>query len=342
MKGPMTTQTLRGMVNSGAMHWRGDRSNGAFGINATDSTLSFENFVVAFGGLLGSPTVPTQAQMQSFANFQLQVMLPPNPIRNLDNSLTSAQQTGLGFFTGTRPSDGTLSSGHNCSGCHVMDPSQGLFGTSRDGAIDGFTQVLKVPHLRNLYQKVGMFGDPEVPFLNMNDSGNTGNQIRGFGFLHDGSVDSAFRFVHGNVFKPRIFIGFPILGTDNMRRNVEQFVLAFDSDLAPIVGQQVTLTSSNAANVGPRINLLIQRAGASFTSKQLGGAVTECDLVVKVVQGGRVKGFLYNPGSGSFNPDDGGPSVSDGTLRALAQTPGQEVTYTAVPPGSGWRIATSQ
>src|SRR5262249_8662974 len=27
MKGPMTTQTLRGMVNHGAMHWRGDRAD---------------------------------------------------------------------------------------------------------------------------------------------------------------------------------------------------------------------------------------------------------------------------------------------------------------------------
>ncbi|MBW1907618.1 MAG: hypothetical protein JRJ24_20455, partial [Deltaproteobacteria bacterium] len=33
MKGPMTTQTLRGLSNSGPMHWRGDRSNGFFGIN---------------------------------------------------------------------------------------------------------------------------------------------------------------------------------------------------------------------------------------------------------------------------------------------------------------------
>ena len=28
MKGPFTTQTLRGLRNSGAMHWRGDRSTG--------------------------------------------------------------------------------------------------------------------------------------------------------------------------------------------------------------------------------------------------------------------------------------------------------------------------
>jgi hypothetical protein len=34
---------------------------------------------------------------------------------------------------------------------------------------------------------------------------------------------------------------------------VEQYLLAFDTDLAPIVGQQVTLTAANAAAVGPRI-----------------------------------------------------------------------------------------
>ena len=28
MKGPMTTQSLRGMANHGPMHWRGDRTGG--------------------------------------------------------------------------------------------------------------------------------------------------------------------------------------------------------------------------------------------------------------------------------------------------------------------------
>jgi hypothetical protein len=39
MKGPMTTQTLRGLVNSGAMHWRCDRANGAFGVDAFDPSV---------------------------------------------------------------------------------------------------------------------------------------------------------------------------------------------------------------------------------------------------------------------------------------------------------------
>ncbi len=66
----MTTQTLRGLAHAGAMHWRGDRSNGAFGIDATDANLSFNNFKVAFQGLLGTVNAPTAAQMQAFTNFR--------------------------------------------------------------------------------------------------------------------------------------------------------------------------------------------------------------------------------------------------------------------------------
>ena len=70
MKGPMTTQTLRGMSTHGGMHWRGDRVDGHFGTdpcnepgyaggNGTstnapcDERLSFRNFIVAFEGLIG-------------------------------------------------------------------------------------------------------------------------------------------------------------------------------------------------------------------------------------------------------------------------------------------------
>jgi hypothetical protein len=44
----------------------------------------------------------------------------------------------------------------------------------------------------------------------------------------------------------------------------------------------------------------------------------------------------------TFTPDDASPNLSDGALRALAATPGQEVTFTCVPPGSGQRVAFNQ
>jgi YVTN family beta-propeller protein len=347
MKGPMTTQSLRGLVNSGAMHWRGDRSNGQFGVDATDSNMSFDNFIVAFPALLGAAAQPPVATMQQFTDFELQVTMPPNPVRNLDNSLTSAQSAGKTFFGGSRPSDGInlgpIPTSFTCNGCHQLDASQGEFGTSKHGSFEGIIgQMFKIPHLRNMYTKVGMFGNPKIDTFDAPDSGNTGPQIRGFGFTNDGSVDTMFRFFSALVFHPQLTAGFPLINPDQTRRNVEQYVLAFDSDLAPIVGQQVTLTSTNSAAVGARVTLLEQRAKAPFTSKLLGGAVTECDLVARVAQAGKVNGFLYNPSSSTFAPSGGGTALSDSAIRALASTAGQEVTFTCVPPGSGARLAATR
>jgi DNA-binding beta-propeller fold protein YncE len=350
MKGPFTTQTLRGLRNSGAMHWRGDRSNGQFGTAPFDSNLSFLNFVVAFQGLVGSVNAPSQAQMQTFANFQLQVLPPPNPVRNLDNSLTASQQNGQAFFTGARPADGIVSpllntlvgqSSFSCNGCHVLNPANGSFGTGGNQSFEGLPQIVKIPHLRNAYAKIGMFGSPSLAFFDAPDSGNVGDQIRGFGFIGDGSTDTLFRFLSAGVFHPTANSGFPQNNPDGTRRDVEQYLLAFDSDLAPIVGQQVTLTGDNASAAGPRISLLMQRAAAPFVSKSLNGAVTECDLVAHAVRDRRLTGYLFDPVAGNFIPDDGQPRISDAALRALAAIPGQEVTYTAVTPGSGARIAFS-
>jgi DNA-binding beta-propeller fold protein YncE len=347
MKGPMTTQTLRGLRNSGAMHWRGDRATGHFGSDPLDSNLSFNNFIVAFEGLVGRDGLPSASDMQKFTTFQLQVLPPPNPVRRLDNSLNAAQTRGRNFYVGSRPSDGIEipilggiipgETAFNCEGCHRLDPASGFFGTGGAASFEGITQIVKIPHLRNMYQKVGMFGAPRVNFFGAPDTGNMGDQIRGFGFVNDGSVDTLFRFFTAIVFNPTLNSGFPILNPDATRRDVVEFMMAFDSDLAPVVGQQVTLTNSNASTVNARINLLIQRAKTSFTSKEVGGATRECDLVAKVAIGGSLKGYLLDAAAGDFVAADG-TRRTDASLRALAATSGQEVTYTCVPPGSGRRI----
>jgi YVTN family beta-propeller protein len=349
MKGPMTTQTLRGLVNAGAMHWRGDRANGFFGVDTRtqppfDSNLSFNNFIVAFEGLLGRASMPTAREMQRFTDFQLQVQLPPNPIRALDNSLNASQAAGAAFYFGARRSDGIATgadAGFNCNGCHVVNSAEGFFGTDGRASFEGITQIFKIPHLRNIYTKIGMFGFPDSRFFDVNESGNLGDQVRGFGLTNDGVVDTVDRFLSAIVFRNNLLgpgVGIPDAQT---RRDLEQYVLAFDTDLAPIVGQQITLTNANGAVANPRIDLLIARARAPFNSKVLGGAVTECDLVAKVAFGGRVHGYFYEVASGTWDPDDGSPNLADATLRAMAATSGQEVTYTAVPPGSGRRIAAS-
>jgi DNA-binding beta-propeller fold protein YncE len=348
MKGPMTTQTLRGLKNAGAMHWRGDRSVGAFGTSATDSNLSFKNFSVAFSGLLGNDRDMSESEMQQFSDFMLQVFLPPNPIRNLDNSLTPSQQRGFDFYFGTRPSDGfkislfgsNLVNNNNCNGCHTIDASKGLYGNGGFQSFEGISQIMKVPQVRNVYQKVGRFGAPSQPFSIVAGTGYLGDQVRGFGFVHDGTADTLTHFFTVRVFQNTGNSGFPAGDAGmTLRTDVANYMLAVDSDLAPIVGQQITLNASNAAAVKARIDLMVARAKAPFVSKDLGGSVTECDLVAQLVEGGVRRGYVYNVSTGSFVSADGSTTKSDAALRALAATAGQEITFTAVPPGSGKRIA---
>jgi YVTN family beta-propeller protein len=369
MKGPMTTQTLRGMVNHGAMHWRGDRANGFFGVDTRtappfDSDLAFRNFIVAFAGLLGRATPPSDQEMQRFSDFALLLTMPPNPIRNLDGTLTAAQARGRSFFLGcdgvdsisgappasdcaTQPpapgqghfADGApvAGIGFTCQGCHTLDPARGFFGTSGMASFEALPQIFKIPQLRNLYTKIGMFGIAPNGFSDDGDNGFTGDQIRGFGFLNDGSIDTLFRFVAARVFDAHAGgrVGFTGADSVGQRRDVEQFLLAFDSDVAPIVGQQVTLTRHNAATVAARIDLLRARAGQPFASQILGAQMHECDLIAHAVVAGEPLGWLYRPDDASWEPDDGSRSISDGELRRLAATAGQEVTYSCVPPGEG-------
>ena len=138
-----------------------------------------------------------------------------------------------------------------------------------------------------------MFGNPENPGFLGGDNGFKGDQVRGFGFLNDGSIDTVFRFVHGISFSE-------VLNGPNsnsipegpegelQRRQLEAFILAFPTNLAPAVGQQITLTAASSAAVGSRIDLLRQRADAG-----------ECDLVAKTRIDDDEAGFLY-VGSGLF------------------------------------------
>ncbi|HEY5951526.1 MAG TPA: hypothetical protein VIV40_38795, partial [Kofleriaceae bacterium] len=395
LKGPMTTQSLRGMDNHGAMHWRGDR-NGAIQQNGApfldpltnapivskqpndgifDENKAFNSFNVAFPGLIGAASQLSASDMQEFTDFILQQSYPPNPIRNLDNSLTAEQAAGRTFyFNHVTLADGTqrqLPSDrfHNCNGCHTLDPNgnlgatahPGFFGTDGKLSFEFETQIFKVPHLRNMYTKIGMFGsspDTIQPGTIVLQQGPATDQVRGFGFQHDGSLGTLEHFFTGLVFlkattnvtladgsvvPPNPF-GIPFVdvtaigqgqvvfiedGGFALRKAIVAFMLAFDSNEAPIVGQQITLTKTNGTSAGPRLDLLEQRANAG-----------ECDLVAKSTSIlGSNGGMLYNgtgfqPASMSLQP------ISDTDLRnlvAVGLLPA--VTFTCVPVGEGQRIA---
>jgi hypothetical protein len=182
--------------------------------------------------------------------------------------------------------------------------------------------------------------------------------IRGYGFQHDGSLGTLEHFftaqvflkapvpvtlADGTVVPPNPFgipfidpnstnnPGGPVLLEDGgftLRRQLVAFMLAFDTNLAPAVGQQVTLTKANSGAVGARIDLLNARATAG-----------ECDLVAKAATGWSPDIGHYLT-AGKFRPDLSFlPSLTDLSLRALVNAGFyQSVTYTCAPPGSGARV----
>jgi YVTN family beta-propeller protein len=311
LKGPMTTQTLRGMATHGPMHWRGDRTGGNFGGSPSNEDLAFKAFNPAFVGLVGRNAELPDEEMQAFTDFILTVLPPPNPIRALDNSLSAQQLAGRNLYFG-RITDVV----GNCDFCHRLDPAQGFFGTDGFMSFENETQDFKIAHLRNAYAKVGMFGTPTIPGFLPGGTVHLGPQVRGTGFLHDGSIDSVFTFLSAGVFDL----------SNTEQRNLEAFTLAFDSNLAPVVGQQITRNPTNAAVVDPRIDLLLARDQAG-----------ECEVIVKGVWDGAARG-AFRLLDGTFQTDRELEVLTEAALRAEALVAGQALTYTCVPPGSGERM----
>ena len=346
MKGPMLTQTLQDIIGKEPFHWRGDR----FGL---------EEFAGAFQGLQGDDQTLTAQEMQEYEDFLATVHFPPNPFRNLDNTLPASMPLDGHFTTGRfgpaglplGPGDAqrgldlyrppNLLDGVACVTCHTLPTGMGPDGTfsilsgfqpippGRNGehhlalvSVDGSTNVsMKVPHLRNLYDRVGF----EVT--------QTSN-LAGFGFLHDGSVDSIAHFVSEPVFAVQ---------SDQDVADLVAFMLAFSgSDLPqgsttnPLEMPGVASLDSHAA-VG-RQTTLVDVAGASASQLSLISTLLAMADAgeIGVTARGPGRGYAYL-GGGQFQSDRTAEVLSTAALQALASV-GSEITFTAVPFGSETRI----
>jgi YVTN family beta-propeller protein len=299
MKGPMTTQSLRGLPGTGLLHWRGDRA-------------SLDAFNGAFVSLMGRGAALPDSEMAAFDAFVLPLAYPPNPRQNLDRSMPDAPpgapsaRRGRSFFM-NQPVDGPLT----CNNCHTaLDFGPGTNGQVINDAALQEDQDIKVPQLRNMYRKTG--------FTDLPGAVNK----RGFGFIHDGSIDNLFNFLK--------FPGFnfgPNPGGDAARRDVEAFLLAFDTGMAPAVGRQITFRGPNNADPAliATLDTLIAQVDSGFV-----------ELIAKGRLAGLPRGWLYQGGAWVSDVQAEAP-ITTAALRALGG-PGTEVTVTGVPPGSGLRM----
>jgi hypothetical protein len=247
LKGPMVTQSLRGLADSAPFHWRGDR----FGHPATPGSdvPSFKEFNAAFVDLLGREEEITDSAMEAFTRFVLTIRYPPNPNQRLDRSMDREQQAGFDFFTGPFRSGSGLV---NCVNCHILP-----LGTNRRINFEDIRvgRDMKTAHLRNVYQKVGRFNVP-------------GPQVSGFGLLHDGTFDTVANFLRLDTF---LFPGNTEEEKDVTRRLLQNYVMAFDTGMAAAVGRQLTISDELDPDERRLTNLLMNRAAAG-----------DCDLTGRV------------------------------------------------------------
>jgi len=155
-----------------------------------------------------------------------------------------------------------------CHECHRLVPEQFIFGADGMSIIHpGVIQMMKIPHFRNIYTKVGMREQGEGVVL---------PQLRGFGFLHDGVVECpcprvlapppaaaektsasktsqdsgalrALQSIHPflEVSPKRIGADAEVLPPID---HVTNFLNVYPTDLAPIVGQQVTFPGNGSGS----------------------------------------------------------------------------------------------
>jgi YVTN family beta-propeller protein len=232
MKGPMLTQSLRGMGGTEPFHWRGDRANLAA-------------FNGAFVSLMGRATTLPDSEMTAFSNFVMPLVYPPNPFEHLDRTQPDAPPGTPSSLRGqTDFTSATLDGPLRCSDCHTeANFAPGTNHLMIPAAALEEPQDLKVPQLRNEYKKTGF------------SSSNGAINRRGFGYTHDGSQDNLFDFLHFPRFS---FVD------DNQRHDMEAYLMSFDTGTAPAVGYQLTFdgTNNDDATAISRMDTLETQAAA--------------------------------------------------------------------------------
>lgn len=298
MKGPMMTQSLRGLPGTGLLHWRGDRAD-------------FNAFKPAFQSLMGKDTPIADSEMTAMSAFVMPLVYPPNPRQNLDRTMPDAPAgqpsaaRGQQFYMNT-----PVDAGLRCVTCHALPTGTNGQVINHQSLLS--SQDIKVPQLRNLYKKTGF-----------RDSAGVVNK-KGFGYTHNGSVDNLFDFLQF----PRFDFGSDVAAANATRRDLEAYLLAFDTGLAPSVGAQITFDGSNGGDA----TLL-----ARLDTLEVQAEALNCDLIAKGRTPYLARGFHYL-GGGSWKSDVQNESAwPTSQLLALAQ-PGFELTITGVPPGSGTRM----
>lgn len=281
LKGPMRTTPLHGIVDSGPMHFLGDK----FGLveNATgpcsnkaqtQAQRAFKEFNTPCDGspgpfetLLGGDQLP-EPQMDQLSAFSLALSFPPNPIRPLNNQVN---ERGEHLFSNVKV--GTdLSNWEDvlnkkplvfaCRDCHTTSRDAKFFGTAGQmySAPPLSLQDAKVPHLRYLYDRAGFLrGDyrrKSSDFLNMRQNDSYYDEV-----VHAQGLNHGGWFDFSMFFADMVWIldpDAPNAWNDASKQkyfDLFSYLMEFDSNYYPMYGQQLTVSATGLRNPTTRAAL---------------------------------------------------------------------------------------
>jgi len=310
MKGPMTTQSLRGLgdLTSKPLHWRGDRR-------------FFHMFRGAFQGLLGGSGI-TPASMQEYAGFVRSMAYAPNPFQPKDRVYTGAADDGKELYGMNDAKAGKVynpnAPGISCISCHIGNFSDktDFTGSQKTVNFDGEVQLFNTPQLRGIYEK---------------DYAH----LTGYGTAHDGVFDGIRGFM--DISLPILGEGFPNLTTSE-RDEIADFVRAWDTGIAPLVGAQFTATPDTWADgLYDWLDLAEAQARPPADNIDLIGKAILNMPNGTVFRFGVRYGLLPDGVTWGYEVDVGG-WVTRGPIVSAIAAGLVEMTFTAVPPGNGVRL----
>lgn len=308
MKGPLVTQSLRGMKGTAPFHWRGDRP-------------FMHNFQPAFESLNGGSGISSE-EMQAFATFAQTILYAPNPYQSKDRQYRGEQARGMEVF-GMPPHSGkdyvTGAPGFRCVSCHEADFNSGnYFGTHEFINEELIFQTFNPVTFRGIYEKQY-------------------KELTGFGTHHDGVFDGVFGFVEGDFFG---FESNDLLSREE-KLQLEDFIHAWDTGLAPLIGDQVHLPSSGNGLVNKFLNLAEDQAQAPKRWLDLIGKGWRLNASQQQEPFGMTYQFDFGTSSYRYLLDDG-TYVTRATLQSWAQNGQAAIVFTAVPPETGLRLGIDQ
>ena len=291
MKGPMKTQTLQDIIGSPSLHHRGDK----------DDIFGFAN---TYRDLQGDDNPLNNSNMAKLEAYLDTIHFPPNPNRNIDNSLSttvtiqgpnsSIQRVGnavAGFEQFQQP-------GFACLSCHLGE--RGRSDTKGANGLHDGQQAIAEP-IGGFYDRMGFFW------------GDAQGSTSGFGFRTDGSQDSTFR-------------------EENTTTDILAAFLSWDGPKPNIGG----LSRDSHAGIGQQVQLKASTNARAKTLMSI-SSTGNIGLVAHGFYDGKLKSYEYL-GNEGFQSDAMGEIVSYSDLLRDANN-GGSIVLSLVARGSEYRLA---